>query len=77
MAEEKTWQKNKKAYDLAYDRLNKVRVGIKLNKATEPELVEIYRAIPNKVDWFRDCLRRYAKEHPEIYTNKEDPEFPE
>jgi hypothetical protein len=74
MAEEKTWQKNKKAYNLEYDRLNKVRIGVKLNKATEPELVDIYQRIPNKAQWFKDCLRRYAQEHPEIFTNKSDPE---
>lgn len=74
MTEEKDWQKNKKEYNLKYDRLNKVRIGVKLNRVTEPELVEIYQAIPNKAEWFRDCLRRYAQEHPEVFSSKKDPE---
>ena len=40
--------------------------GIRLNKKTEPDLVNIYKAIPNKGDWIRQCLTQYAKEHPEV-----------
>lgn len=60
-----TWVKNKMAYDKKYERENKIQVAIKLNKVTEPELVEIYQSIPNKSKWFRDCLRQYAAEHPQ------------
>ena len=77
MAELPKWAQNKILYDRRYDKVNKVQAAFKLNKITEPELVEIYQLIPNKAQWFKDCLRRYAAEHPEIYTNKEDPEFPE
>ena len=69
MAELPKWAQNKLKYDRQYDRDNKVHIAIKLNKATEPELVEIYRSIPNKAQWFKDCLRRYAAEHPK---EKED-----
>ena len=68
MAELPKWEKSKKEYNLKYDRENKVHVAVKLNKATDAELIEIYRSIPNKAQWIKDCLRRYAEEHP----NQED-----
>lgn len=77
MNNEPLWKAHKREYNREYNKNNKVQIAIKLNKATEPELIEIYQAIPNKAEWFKDSLRRYAKEHPEIYTNREDPEFPE
>ena len=77
MAELPKWAENKRKRDLEYSKLHKRRIVIDLNRNTEPELIEIYELIPNKAQWFKDCLRRYAAEHPEIYTNKEDPEFPE
>lgn len=58
------WAQNKLVYDRKYVRENKIQVAIKLNKVTEPELVEIYQSIPNKSQWFKDCLRQYAKDHP-------------
>ena len=64
----KRTHKSKKEYNLKYDRENKVHVAVKLNKATDAELIEIYRSIPNKAQWIKDCLRRYAEEHP----NQED-----
>ena len=57
------WAKNKIEYDRRYDKENKIQVALRLNKKTEPELVEIYQSIPNKSQWFKDCLRRYAEEH--------------
>lgn len=45
-----------------YNRENKIKVSIFLNKKTEPELVEIYQSIPNKSAWFKACLRQYAKD---------------
>ena len=77
MAELPKWAENKRKRDLEYSKLHKRRIVIDLNRNTEPELIEIYELIPNKAQWFKDCLRRYAAEHPDIYTNKEDPEFPE
>lgn len=74
MAELPKWAQNKILYDRRYDKVNKVQAAFKLNKITEPELVEIYQLIPNKAQWFKDCLRQYAADHPEIYTNKKDPE---
>ena len=74
MADIPTWAKNKMKYDQKYDRENKVQIAIKLNKNTDPELIEIYRLIPNKAQWFKECLRRYARENPDIFSNKSDPE---
>ena len=58
------WAQNKLVYDRKYVRENKIQVAIKLNKVTEPELVEIYQSIPNKSQWLKNCLRQYAKDHP-------------
>lgn len=69
MAELPKWAQNKKEYDRKYAAKNKVQAAFKLNKVTEPELVEIYLSIPNKAQWFKDCLRRYEAEHPK---EKED-----
>ncbi len=63
MADIPNWAKNKIEYDKRYEKENKIQVAIKLNKVTEPELVEIYQSIPNKSQWFKECLRRYAEEH--------------
>lgn len=45
-----------------------------LNKNTDAELIKVYESIPSKSEWLKECLRRYAAEHP-----KEDWEdkFPE
>ena len=74
MAELPKWAENKRKRDLEYSKLHKRRIVIDLNRNTEPELIEIYESIPQKAHWFKDCLRQYAADHPEIYTNKKDPE---
>ena len=63
MAELPKWAQNKLEYNKKYEKENKVQVSIKLNRITEPEYIEIYQSIPNKRQWFLDCLRRYAEEH--------------
>ena len=73
MAELPRWAQNKKEYDRKYSQQNKVQAAFKLNKVTEPELVEIYQLIPNKAQWFKDCLKQYALDHPEIYAKRSDP----
>lgn len=44
-------------YIKEYDRENKRLISVKLNRATEPELVEYWDSIPNKRKWFTDRLR--------------------
>ena len=44
-------------YIKQYDRDNKITVTLRLNKVTEPELIEYWQSIPNKARWFKDHLR--------------------
>lgn len=37
--------------------------NFKLSKITDADLIEVYKSIPNKIDFIRDALRRYAEEH--------------
>ena len=37
------------------------RVGFDLEKGSKYE--KIYKSIPNKAEWFRDCLEKYKEEH--------------
>ena len=70
MGEEKYWEKNKREYNREYDRTNKVHICVKLNRSTDPDLIDIYQQIPNKAQWIKESLRRYANEHPEIFKKK-------
>ena len=59
MVEKRTedgWRK-KSEYKKAYDKANRVAIKLKLNKATEPELIEYWQSIPNKTKWVKDHLR--------------------
>ena len=62
MAELPNWVKNKMEYNNNYSKKNFRRCIFALNRNTEPELIEVYDAIPNKSQWFKECLRRYAAE---------------
>ena len=37
------------------------KAGINLEKGSKYE--EIYKSIPNKAEWFRECLEKYEEEH--------------
>ena len=37
------------------------KTNIDLEKGSNYE--EIYKSIPNKAEWFRECLEKYEKEH--------------
>jgi len=73
MAELPKWAANKLKYDTEYARKNIKSCTIRLNKATEPELCEIFDRIPDKADWFRKCLRQYDADHPV----RQEEEWPE
>ena len=62
MADSRKWNENHREYYRRYDRENKVQIAIKLNKVTDADLIETYRSIPNKAQWFKECLRKYAAE---------------
>lgn len=64
MADSRKWNENHKDYYRGYDRENRVQIAIKLNKVTDADLIETYRSIPNKAQWFKACLREYAAKHP-------------
>lgn len=38
-----------------------LRIGFDLDRGSKYE--EIYKSIPNKAEWFRECLDRYEEEH--------------
>ena len=63
MAKLPKWAINKAKYDKDYSKANIKSCTVRLNKNTEPELVEVFESIPDKANWFRSCLRQYAKEH--------------
>jgi hypothetical protein len=50
-------------YILAYLKENSIPVNIRMNKKTEAEYIEIYKSIPNKSKWFKECLLEYKNSH--------------
>lgn len=48
----------------AHKRYNKERmksISFRLHKESDAELIAIYEAIPDKMEFFREALRNYAK----------------
>ena len=60
MNEKKQWQKNKYEYNKNYDREKGCKIGLALY---DEHLLAVWRAIPNKAEWFREKLREYEKEN--------------
>jgi len=52
-------REKKRIRDLNYDKANKVRINISLNKNTEQDYIDIYETIPNKREWFKQALLDY------------------
>lgn len=50
---------NKKAYDKVYRQKSMLSIAFRLSRSRDAELIEIYESIPNKMEWFRECLTRY------------------
>mgnify|MGYP003399273747 CR=1 len=64
MTEEKpTWIKNKQDYTKEYLRQHSKGITFRLFYANhdDAELLKVYDSIPNKAEWFRECLRKYDK----------------
>lgn len=40
-----------------YNREKMVTLSVRLHKVNDAELIEFYKAIPNKADWFRKALK--------------------
>ena len=55
-------REKKRIRDLNYDKANKVRINISLNKNTEQDYIGIYETIPNKREWFKECLLKYRQD---------------
>lgn len=57
------WLKNKNKYDRQYQRENLKAFAVKLNRQTEARYIAIYEQIPNKREFLKACLDRYAEEN--------------
>ncbi len=51
----------KKNYDREYKRTKLLSISFRLHRDLDKDLIEIYDSIPNKLDWFKDCLENYKK----------------
>ena len=60
MAERKYDKAHKARYDSQYKKEKMVCIAIRLHKESDAELIEKYRALPDKADWFRRMLREHA-----------------
>lgn len=54
----KNWQKENK--DKIKER--RMKISVSFNAETESHYIEVFRAIPNKAEFFRKCLDDYEKE---------------
>ena len=52
---------NKKTYDKAYRQKSMLSIAFRLSRVRDADLIEIYEKIPNKMEWFRQCLTDYGK----------------
>lgn len=59
---EPQWRINKRKRNSEYEKEHSTTIAIHLRTDRDAELIEIYRSIPDKTDWFRDCLRKYKEE---------------
>jgi hypothetical protein len=62
MEEKKTKQTPaKKNYDKKYRRERMYSIAFRLSRTNDKDLIELYEAIPNKMEWFRESLKATAK----------------
>ena len=47
-----------------YRREKMVGITFRLSKIYDQDLIDVYQSIPNKMDWFKKCLREYGEKHP-------------
>jgi len=55
-------ERNRKSIN-KYHREKMLSIAFRLSKVYEQDLIEVYQNIPNKRQWFVDCLRKYQQEH--------------
>lgn len=56
------WKVNKNRYNVKYNREHTKKVCVQFYKK-DHRYIEIWRKIPNKVDWLKEQLDKYAKEN--------------
>lgn len=54
---------SKREYDNQYHREKMRQLNVRLHAVYDADLIEIYEGIPNKADFLRDAIRRYAEEN--------------
>ena len=59
--EEEEKNSGRKSYISDWDKKNRMAVTIRLRKKEDAELIKIYKEIPNKAEWFRECLLKQKK----------------
>ena len=53
----------KKAYDKEYRRTKMYAIAFRLSRENDADLIDIYQSIPDKTEWFRQCLRQTGGHH--------------
>lgn len=54
---------SKKRYDRQYRKEKMLSIAFRLSRESDKDLIEIYESIPNKMEWFREALRRTKEEN--------------
>ena len=45
---------------MRWSKQNQKAINFRLSRINEQELIEKFESIPNKAEWFKECLRKYA-----------------
>lgn len=53
--------KAQKEANKKFNREKMVSISFRLHKENDADLIRIYESIPNKAEWFRECLRKAAE----------------
>lgn len=48
-------------YVKAYCKQFQKAINFRLSKKNEADLINIFESIPNKAEWFKECLRNYGQ----------------
>ena len=63
--------KGQRAAANKYNREKMKSIAFRLHKVSDADLIEIYESIPDKMAWFRQCLKEYGHDRridPPIHT---------
>lgn len=66
MTKEPKWIVNRKKYINKYHREKLKTIRITLSRANDADCITIWKNMPEKTNWMRGQLRKYAEEHPEL-----------